>query len=217
VLLVNIRVGQGRARELIAMVSDWLEKYPQIPGTRTTLAWLFSHLGDRVQARQAFEASFAHDLKDLPRDGSWVTVLASLAFACYFLGDVRRAGTIYELLLPYSGRCLVIGSSGVCAGSTSLALGLLSEVLSRTDDAAGHYEDAIEQNLRIGAAPAGAETRLAYARMLISRNGDGDVTRARELLADSLSTAESLGMVRLAERVRLLRETSAQDEATEVI
>jgi eukaryotic-like serine/threonine-protein kinase len=216
VLLVNIRVGQGRSRELIAMVSDWLEKYPQIPGTRTTLAWLFSHLGDRTQARQAFEASFAHDLKDLPRDGSWVTVLGSLAYACYFLGDVRRAGTLYELLLPYSGRCVVIGSSGVCVGATSLALGLLSEVLSRTDDAARHYEDAIELNSRIMAAPYAAESRYAYARMLVSRNGEGDIRRARELLADSLSTAETLGMVRLVERVRLLQEKSAQDEATEV-
>ena len=74
-------------------------------------------------------ASFAHARKDLPRDGSWVTVLASLAFL--FLGDVRRPA-------PSRAACSdVAWSSEVRAyAQVNIPAGLLSSSV-RTDDAAG--------------------------------------------------------------------------------
>ena len=39
--------------------------------------------------------------------------MAYLAEVCAFLGDTRRAATLYRLLLPYNGYTVIIGGSHV--------------------------------------------------------------------------------------------------------
>ncbi len=87
-----LRVNQGRAADQVAPIKAWLEKYPMIPGNRATLAYVYSHLRLRAEARQMFEEAAAKEFADLPRDGSWITVFASLTYTCHFLGDTLPRG-----------------------------------------------------------------------------------------------------------------------------
>jgi hypothetical protein len=69
--------------------------------------------------------------------------------------------------------------------------------------AEGHFIDAMTMHERMGARPWLARTQLAYAEMLLTRRR-GDRSRARELLADAVSTADALGMAVVAARARTL-------------
>src|SRR5439155_13284800 len=69
--------------------------------------------------------------------------------------------------------------------------------LSRWEEAARHFEDALEMNTRLGARPFVARTQHAYARLLFARGWPGDVAKACELLRLAGETARALGMKRL--------------------
>ena len=58
----------------------------------------------------------------------------------------------------------------------------------------------------MGARPFVARTQLTWSEMELAR---GDGARARELLADALTTADALGMVAVAERARGLLSANA--------
>src|SRR5207248_4790495 len=79
-----------------------------------------------------------------------------------------------------------------CMGSSGRYLGLLAKTLSRFDDAARHFEAAIqfERQMPIWRA----RTRYDYARMLRLRNAPGDRERAIALCADSIAEAEEYGL-----------------------
>jgi tetratricopeptide (TPR) repeat protein len=91
-----------------------------------------------------------------------------------------------------------------CSGSVQRLLGCLAATLSRFDDAAAHFEAAIEVNAGIRARPWVAHTQLGYARMLLALE-PADSAKARELLSEALDTAEQLGMTALTGRAQALR------------
>jgi hypothetical protein len=61
------------------------------------------------------------------------------------------------------------------------------------NDAARHFEQAIELNARMGARPWLAHTQRDYARILAER---GEKKRASELVAAALATYRELDMTR---------------------
>ena len=89
------------------------------------------------------------------------------AEACAYLGDQRRAETLYELLLPYADLVVSHQHMRVYLGSVEYVLGRLAETRGERERAAIHYQAAIESNQRIGARPHLARTQYAYARMLL--------------------------------------------------
>jgi hypothetical protein len=46
----------------------------------------------------------------------------------------------------------------------------------------------------LGSAPLVARTQLEKAKVLLARGGEGDLTRARELLVEARAAANELGM-----------------------
>ena len=68
--------------------------------------------------------------------------------------------------------------------------------------AEGHFISALAMHERMGARPWVARTQLAYAEMLLTRRQRGDKARARELLAEAIAIADSLGMGVFAQRAR---------------
>jgi tetratricopeptide (TPR) repeat protein len=66
--------------------------------------------------------------------------------------------------------------------------------MSRWDDAAQHFEQALVMNQRMGARPWLAHTQHDYAQMLLHRDSPGDRERAQELLDQALATYRELGM-----------------------
>ena len=121
-----------------------------------------------------------------------------LSQVCVFLGDVRRAATLYTLLHPYAGRNVVSGRSlKACYGPVSYYLGLLATLLARWDEAEQHFNDALALNAKMGARPWEAHTQHDYACMLLARRHPGDQEKAQALLALALATAQELGMTGL--------------------
>jgi predicted ATPase len=189
-----LRVMQGQWEDREDATKRFIENYPKIPSQRAPLASLYCRLGRLDEARVELDQMAADDFASLPRDGSWIVTLGSLAKVCAYLDDARRAATLYEMLLPYAGRQLVTGSAAVVCGSVSRFLGILAATASRWDEAITHFEDALQTDSSIGARPFVANTQQEYGAMLLSRGYPGDREKAHDILDQALATAQELGM-----------------------
>jgi tetratricopeptide (TPR) repeat protein len=203
VQMLVVRRQQGRLDEIVETIEGFAERSPELPSWRCGLAYMYSQLDRGAQARHEFEALAHADFRDIPRDTFWLVGLSSLSEVAAFLGDDHRAQLLYKLLLPYADRC-VVSFALLCQGSVSHSLGLLATTLSRFEDAARHFEQALEMNAQIRAPHWIARTQHDYARMLLARGRRGDREQALELLKQALTTSEELGLKGLAGEVRLL-------------
>jgi DNA-binding CsgD family transcriptional regulator len=155
-------------------------------------------------ARSRFATMARHGFTDLARDPYWLTTIVLLADVAVSLDDRQHAQSLYELLLPYANRNTSPASSHAPFGSVSYYLGSLATLLARWDDAARHFESALEMDTRMQARPAASRSTLAYADTLLKRGAPGDRERAQELLKQALATSEELGLTRLIEQARAL-------------
>ena len=78
--------------------------------------------------------------------------------------------------------------------------------MGKLDDAAGHFEEALNFCRKAGYRPELAWTCCDYADTLHEREGDGDREKAVSLLDESLAISRDLGMRPLMERVLSRRE-----------
>jgi len=202
--MFNIRREQGRLGEVEPAVRRFIEMYPALVAWRAALAMLLLELGRREEAREEFEALARPGFEALPRDANWLIAVTLLAEVCGALRDGKRAETLYELLLPYSGRNVVVGRVATCNGAAARLLGILAAVRRSWDLAEEHFVDAQRLHERMGARPWAARTGVAYGEMLLARRARGDRARARELLVDAAATAGALGMPVVAEQARAL-------------
>ncbi|HEY3136332.1 MAG TPA: protein kinase [Blastocatellia bacterium] len=206
-IMAMLRRNQGRAEELEADVKGFVEKYTSIRTWRVSLANIYREMERPVEAREQFEYLASNDFADLQRDGSWVVGIALLGNVCAYLHDSRRAPILYELLRPFAGRNVVVGSSAAYHGPVSHYLGLLAATMSRWEEATDHFEDSLNAIAKMGARPADAYTRYDYAAMLVAQGHRDDRGKAEDLLNQALATAEELGMRQLTKEARALRLT----------
>jgi class 3 adenylate cyclase len=202
--IAAIRREQGRLGEMAGIILPLVQQYPLIPAWRTAAALLHSELRSEADARGEFEVLAQNDFAVIRRDPNWSAAMAHLSQVCCFLGDAARAATLYDLLLPYHNRCVVIGATVDCYGSTSLLLGRLAGTMGRWEDAERHFEAAVEMNTRIGARWVNW-TRYGWAEMLVQRDAPGDSEKAMKLLGQVLDATEGLGMKNLLEQALGLR------------
>ncbi|MDX6720732.1 MAG: hypothetical protein QOJ63_2986 [Solirubrobacteraceae bacterium] len=207
VQMLFLRSEQGRLDEVVETVESFAVQYPQLPGWRCALAHIYVELGRAEDARREFDRLAHADFSDLPHDAFWLANLSMLSAIAVFLGDVRRARLLYTLLSPFADRCAVT-SGLLCQGSVSRPLGQLATALSRYEDAARHFERALEANARITSSLWIAHTRHEYARMLLARGQPGDDERALGLLEQALTAAEELGLKALADKTRPLKRAA---------
>jgi class 3 adenylate cyclase/tetratricopeptide (TPR) repeat protein len=196
-----LRREQGRLKEVEPVVRVFLQQHSAAAAWRPGLAVIYSELGLTTDARAEFENLAQHDFADLPRDAVWMGTMSYLADICTFLRDKARADTLYQILIPFAGRNVVVGNATACYGALSRYLGALAATLERWDDASRHFEDAIAMNARMGARPWLAHTQEQYATMLLARRQSGDRDKAAALLDVALATTRELGMRALEERV----------------
>jgi predicted ATPase/class 3 adenylate cyclase/DNA-binding CsgD family transcriptional regulator len=199
--MFTIRREQGRLTEVEPALRHFMQQQGAAVAWQPGLALLYSELGREREARAAFEHLAQHDFANLPRDALWVGCITYLAEVCAFLGDAARAATLYQLLLPYAGHAVLVGSAVACYGAASRYLGLLATTMARWDEAEQHFKDALAMNTRMGARPWLAHTQHDYATMLLARNRPGDADQAATLLHEALTTAQELDMRALADRL----------------
>ena len=188
---------RDRLQEIEPMVRAFVEQNPAVAAWRSVLAWIYSQQGREPEARTEFERLAADEFACLPRDYTWLMATSLLADVCSFLKDRGRAAVLYQQLLPFARRNIVMGYAIVCAGSVARSLGLLAATLGRWREAERHFEDALEMNERMGALPWLAWTQHDYGRMLVERSHRGDAGRAAHLLDRALTNARELGMAAL--------------------
>jgi tetratricopeptide (TPR) repeat protein len=207
-----LRREQGRLKELEAAVRFFVREQTVTATWRPGLALIYSELGKVSEARELFEALALHDFTDLPRDSLWMGTMTYFADVCTFLGDRARGQTLYQILLPFAGRNVVVSNAVACYGALSRYLGALATTLERWDEATQHFEDALAMNARMKAYPYIARTQHGYGLMLLARNQSGDRDKAIALLDSALATTRELGMRSLEERI----ETELSKMATKL-
>jgi DNA-binding SARP family transcriptional activator len=210
--LFVLRREQGRVDELEGSLARYVGEYPERVVFRCMQAALWCEMGRHEEARDLLEDLARDGFADLPSRQEWLFGAGVLAEVCAQLGDRRRAGALYELLLPYAD-CNLLNWVEVCAGSTSRYLGLLATTMSRWRDAERHFGSAIEMDRRTGGRPWLAHTQADYARMLLARGEAGDREQARELIAHARATYDRLGMHTHAARASALNERATRQAA----
>jgi DNA-binding SARP family transcriptional activator len=213
--MLVLRREQGRLEEMETIVEQSVDEYPSRRMVACALTSLYAELGREAKASSTFEALAASAFTDIPSDNEWRFALSSLAEASAYLGDTRRATTLYTLLRPHADR-LVTCSLELSTGPVSRYLGLLASTLTRWDDAVQHFEDALAISERIHAHPWIAHTQDDYARMLLARGSPGDRERAEELLAAALTGYTELGMTSYAARASARPRGTAVETPEEV-
>src|SRR5438552_71866 len=151
--LFSARRDQGRLAEPEASAAAFVEQQPEVPGWRAVLACLYTETGRDADARRELETIAGGGLAALPEDSVWAPTMAMLSEVCAGLGDSPRAAELYDLLLPYAGRNVVVGAGVACSGAVSSYLGLLAATMKRWVEATLHFESGLEMNARIGARP----------------------------------------------------------------
>jgi eukaryotic-like serine/threonine-protein kinase len=198
---------RGTPGEVEPAIRKLIGAYPARAVFRCALARLVAQLGRHDEAKRAFDELAEDDFSALPFDQEWLYGMSLLAETSTLLGDAVAGASLYRLLLPYAALNAVDVTEGF-AGSISRYLGLLAALMSRFDDAARHFEEALAMNETTGARPWLAHTQHDFARTLQARNGAGDRERARELLALALATYRELGMETYAARAHALAAES---------
>jgi hypothetical protein len=163
--------------------------------------------GHHESARLEFDEIAAADFADIPDDFFRSITLAMLAEICSRLGDTKRAELLFALLLPHHEQLVLITFAVAFLGSVSYYLGILALTRRSWGEAADHLEDAMACHTRLGAAPFHTRTRLAYARMLLSRSATGDQEAVRPLIDSIIEEAERLGMQAVLREAESLRES----------
>jgi predicted ATPase/DNA-binding SARP family transcriptional activator len=197
-----LRREQGRLEEVVDSVERAVGAYPAYPVWRFVLVDVFAELDRKDDARAAFDACAADEFR-LALEDQWLAGMSLLTDACRSLEDAERASALYDLLRPYAQHNVALPTE-LCRGSVSRDLGVLAAVMSRPEQAAEHFEHALEQNSRMGARPWLAHTQHDYARMLLAGGAQADRARAAALLASAQATCDDLGMTALAAKAAAL-------------
>jgi len=207
--LFYVRREQGRFDEVEPGLRITADQSPLVPAWHSALAVIYAESGQEAETRREFEWFVANGFARRDDSNRMIT-LVCLAEACGFLGDAERAEILYDKLLPYAARNMVIGNAFGCTGSIEQQLGLLATTMRRWDAAVGHFEAALAANVRGGATCAVVRTQRHYAHMLLARGEPGDRERALELVTACLETADRIGMQSIAERALALKRRAEE-------
>jgi DNA-binding CsgD family transcriptional regulator len=194
--MFTIRREEGRLHEIAPLAR--LASRGQLGTWGPALVALLAGVGMVDEARAELERLTASAFADVPPGPLRLAALGFLADACDIVGDPRLAALVYDELLPFEGRNVIVGEAVVCYGAADRFLGSLARVTGDTATAARHLENALALNERFGAPTWLAHSRFELARVLLER---GDAGRARALLDAAGVTAQRLGMRALAARI----------------
>jgi predicted ATPase len=203
--MFTIRWEQGRLQEIAPILNLYMASTPESASWRPGLALIYCTLDMRDECQAIFEELVSEAVVFVPQDSLRVASLAYLTEVCAYLGDVKRAASLYEMLLPYDGRTVVVGGATACYGAAARYLGMLATIMSDWPAAERHFEGALALDARMGSRPWLAHTQCEYARMLLARGREVDRQPALALLDQALAAAQEMGMAYLGQKVTVLQ------------
>jgi hypothetical protein len=126
--LFLLRVAQGRAAELLALIESFRE------GGQAPFAWRAAHVLTLAQSgdRRAADALHAQvvALRRAPRNWLWLSGVTLLADACVALGDRRCAPVLESALRGHRGETVVVAHGIASLGPVSPRLDALQSLLT---------------------------------------------------------------------------------------
>lgn len=204
--LAMLRWTQGRIGEVEDVVRRFADAAPGIVGWRAALARIYCDLGRDEEARRELERLDELGFANLPRYNGWMNMMGLLAEVCGHLQDRERAIALYELLLPFERRNVVVAQCSF-DGPVSRYLGIMATTAQNWEAAERHFEFARSASKRINAQPFVALVALDEARMLAARGRGDDRPRAIRLLTEAEAIAGELGLDRIIERAAQMKLT----------
>jgi DNA-binding CsgD family transcriptional regulator len=200
--MFGVRREQGRLAELAPVIRILAGEAEREGPWRPGLAVVLAELGMEREAKRELSRLAAEGI-DGYQASLWLATLTYLTDACAALGDEAMAAIVYPELEPLAGTNVMIGHLVACYGAADRYLGMLAAVLGEPGRAEEHFEQAMEQNRRMGASTWLAHTAYEYGRFLLGR-GRRARNHAQALLGEAAGLAERIGMQGLLGKVRLL-------------
>jgi DNA-binding SARP family transcriptional activator len=146
--LVAVRMGEGRASEVVPLLERAVVENPHIPCYAAVLAFARAVSGDRSGARALLGRLAADGFAAVPHDTNRLLTLAMLAEVTVALGAVELAGPLGERLEPYAGCYVVLncyGGGGTTWGPASAHLAALARLAGDPAGAAARQVRALDQ------------------------------------------------------------------------
>jgi hypothetical protein len=119
------------------------------------------------------------------------------------LDDPGRAAQLHRLLAPYPDQ-IAVWAVGLGIGSVSYYLGLLALCMDALDEALARFAAAAAIDQRVGAPTWLTQTRMGWARALLTRRAPGDAEQADHLLEQTLFDARRLELPGVERRATAL-------------
>ncbi len=156
---------QGRLPEMVPLFTEILERYPGMPIFRCWLALAYLQAGQADAAASLLAKLCADHCATLPWDQLWLGAIATLAELAVAIHDRTTAALLYELLLPFGGRNVMVGVP-ISLGAVALYLGELAACCGDHLAAERHYADAIRLHRQLEMRLFLARTQVTYAIFL---------------------------------------------------
>lgn len=201
--IVYLRTEQARSAEIESAAREQVRRFPKQPTWRAAFARILVAGGQLAEARAVIAPLVAQRFEAIPIDRGWLGTHALAAEVVAAVGDAEAAEQLAAHLAPFAGRSIVIGSA-LYYGPVEYFLGLLAATRAQYDEAVAHFEVAHAEARRAGARVLFARNRLAWARVLLDRNGKGDRARAASWVRDVLEQADARGFHAVAAEGREL-------------
>jgi hypothetical protein len=97
--------------------------------------------GDRDAANALLDGLTPDGFAAVPRDWLFPVAAALLSVACWELGRIDDASSLYEIFRPYAGTVIVCATATYVEGAADRFLGILAGTMERFDLAVRHLED----------------------------------------------------------------------------
>jgi tetratricopeptide (TPR) repeat protein len=201
---------RGDTSHLVEAADELLAEFPELSAWPAAVALVRAMGGRPDEARDLLRATVV-DLGALDFSAIWIAAMIAFTEVARIVDEPQAAAPIYEQLLPYGDHLCVISLTLSEMGPAQRSLGVLATLMGEHARAAEHFEQALAVSAAIGAPPHVARTSVDYARLLLTRDADGDAARARALLGDASRIASELGMQGLLADIDVLRRHVASE------
>jgi DNA-binding CsgD family transcriptional regulator len=193
----QMAVLRGDADEMPADWEEMISFAPSMPLVRISFPMQHAVAGELDLARAEFEA-FRDIPASFPVGVRWAPTVYMVGLTAVLLDDAEVAASAYTALLDTGAYYGGDGSGGMfCHGANARMLGDLARVAGKHDDALPHYRRSVPMNVRAGARPFTALSRLGWAQTLVAIDRERDPEdgqAATELLAQATAEFRRLDM-----------------------
>lgn len=170
--LIDIRLYQGRAGELLDLVADAADQNPHIPCYQAVLAMGSSEAGDADRAATAYDHFSNEQFANIPADTNRLLTIGVLAHTARALGRRADAPILADLLTPYADQQILLN----CFGGGGSYWGPVAHQLARLARLDGDGDQADRRFDQAAASAAAFCAPLAEQQIVTDRNGEQSPT-----------------------------------------